>query len=407
MEKRAEPGSRCRQRRLALALVAVAWLGLSLVVARTLAAQLHLRQGRALEFAGQYGKASEQLQAAARIAPGDSEVALAQGWVRLKMATRMSGLLQRNLAGQAVGFFRQAIALTPLEPEAFYGLGQALAMAGGKEGEAALAAYRQAIALWPNNPYYHRALAEALHGRNRPEELVATARTLGRIYPGSYQWLRRQPYWGEPNIQSAFLRGLAEAIAAGTDLRQARSAKAEMLAGDGAWLAAAAEYRQALALAGPAARTETHFQLGTCLLRGGDRAAAEQAFSDGLAVSRGRVADLAGLARTYRALKLAADFPPLLDRLRGRYPLGKAEVVRLAEKMLEQQDPALARALLAPLTDGREYLAEPYYLLSRIAEREGDWEGMAVNARRALNREPERAEYQRQLARALEHRENR
>lgn len=353
--------------------------------------------------AGQYGKAAEELQAAARILPADSDVLLQQGWVQLRMAVRLPGLLKRNLAGQAARYFRQAGEITPLEPESHYGLAQALTMQGPSEAGKALTAYRHAIALWPNNPYYHRALAETLYHQNRPEELAVAVLTLGRLYPGSSNWLRRQPFRDEPSIKAAFRRGLGEAILAGTDVPKARLARAAMLADDGDWLGAAAEYRQALAPAGRGSRPESFYQLGGYLLRGGDRAGAESAFADGLARSQSRVADLAALARTYHSLGLDPDFPPVLERLCSRYPLSKGEVVRLAEKLLEQQRLELARTLLAPLTDGRAYLAEPYFLLSRIAEREGDWVTMETMAQKAITRAPERSEYQRQLSRAQEH----
>jgi tetratricopeptide (TPR) repeat protein len=92
----------------------------------------------------------------------------------------LGNLLREKRPGEAVGFYRAALALRECKP-VYNNLGAALVIEG-QAGEA-IAACRRAIELDPRYPYPHYNLGLALHGQGRVEEAIVAYRRATELDP--------------------------------------------------------------------------------------------------------------------------------------------------------------------------------------------------------------------------------
>ena len=107
--------------------------------------------------------------------------------------------------------------------------------------------FESAIKLKPNGIPYHFALARHLHQMGKNEDLVQTAQSLARIYPGVYDLLKREPMWSD-NVRAAVKSGLLEAIDGKIAVKDAHRSLSYALADEKNWPEAIQHFKETLVL---------------------------------------------------------------------------------------------------------------------------------------------------------------
>ena len=75
----------------------------------------------------------------------------------------------------------------------------------------ALPYFEKAIRLRPNSITFHYAMARYLYQHGDKKELLKTVRTMARIYPEVYMYLKKEPLWS-PSVKAAVKQGFMDAI---------------------------------------------------------------------------------------------------------------------------------------------------------------------------------------------------
>jgi serine/threonine protein kinase/Flp pilus assembly protein TadD len=268
------------------------------------------------------------------------------------------------LAGQAVGYYRVALALRPDSPGVHFHLGIALRAQGDLAG--AIAACQKAITLNPKFAEAHTSLGHALDAQGDHAGAAAA---------------HRQALALKPNYAGAH-NGLGSTLYA-----------------QGDWAGAAAAFRQALALKVDFA--EAHYNLGNALRKQGDLAGATTAYRQAVAhqpdlvephynlglalVAQG---DHAGAAAAFRqAIALQPDHAEAHNNL--------------GLELRAQGDLAGAAAAFRQAIALKPGLAQPHFNLGLVLRAQGDLAGAAAAYRLATALEPDHAESHCNLGHAL------
>jgi serine/threonine-protein kinase len=292
--------------------------------------------GDALFAVGETSRAMQWLRQAQRQHPDDF-------WLNHNLGLYLLQV-QPMEGGEAIGFFRAALALQPHNPGVLTNLGNALRAKGHRDE--AIAAYRVALRLGKDFPTVHNnlgivlrdkglldeAIAEfrealrinkdypvahynlglALRGKRRPEEAIAEFREalrLKKIYPEAHIGLGgaldEKGQFNEAIMEYRKAIRNGEDLRLKEDLRMAHASLGYSLGNMNRWDEAIAEYREAIRLNKDSA--EVHWNLGLALQRQGQFAQA-----------------LAALKRSH---ELGSHQPG------WRYPT--AQAVRAAERLVE------------------------------------------------------------------------
>ena len=302
---------------------------------------------------------------------------------------------------KAKDYYLEANRLNPLDAETAYGLAREevrlerlykyLYPENKDNPYQALPYFKKAVLLRPNGILYHYALARYLYDHDKEEELLSVARTLSRIYPPTYYYLKKEPFWSPP-VKEAVKRGLEEAIEEGSSLRDAHKAMSALLAGEEKWAGAISHYRQALCYQAFNNSAGDYIHLGGLYLKNGGLEEAEESFFKGLDLSRSKEKTLERLYRIYKDEGHMEELYRFYQQASRRFILSYRMDILLARYLIDLSRYNKARQILIDLNQ-KEPTAQAYYWLARIAQIEKDWDSMELAIQKATVLEPKNSHY--------------
>ena len=383
---------------LVLVLSAVAFYCLFLRVM----SQTHLYQAKGHFQEGYYGLCARSLQMACDYQPGDHNIHKELGKVYLKLGNlRRTARESLNWVGKARAHYHKACELNPLDAEAAYGLArgenrlknlfQYLYPEKGQNPHEPLPYYKEAISLRPNGILFRYAMARYLHSQGMRDELLLAVHALARIYPPTYAYLKREPFWS-PDVRETYKTGLRAAIRENVSKREAHMALSSMLAGDKEWEDAIFHYEEALRCRAFDNREGNYIHLGSLHLKNRNPEAAERSFFKALEKSVSRESALGRLYSIYKNAGYPEELTEFYQKAMSRYSLsGEAEIL-LVRSLIDQTRYNQARRILTELND-KSPDAGAYYWLARIARAEKDWDAMELAIQKATVLEPRNSHY--------------
>jgi tetratricopeptide (TPR) repeat protein len=229
--------------------------------------------GAVLSRAGEDRLAREVLRAAQERYPGDF-------WINHNLAFALAqGKPAR--AGEAVGYYRAALAVRPDSPGVYVNLGRALQAKGDLSG--AVAAFRKAIALQPGYAMAHTNLGNALQAQDDLAGAIATYRQAiaqGVEAAGIYHNLGVALY-AKGDLKRA-VAAYRKAIALDPNFASAHNTLGTALHDQGKLVQAVAAHRKAIAL--DPNSVKAYYNLGNTLHDKGDRPGAIAAYRKAIAL---------------------------------------------------------------------------------------------------------------------------
>jgi tetratricopeptide (TPR) repeat protein len=358
-------------------------------------AEVHLRDGN-------YGLAISHLKTAYRYGADDYRIPKQLGDAFHQLGQSAAGARQAFLfALKAKAFYHEASSLNPIDADTAYGqareevrlekLFEYLHPEGDHDPYEALPFFRRAILLRPNAILYRYAMARYLYDHKRTDELLTVVRTLARVYPPAYHYLKGEPLWAPP-VREAVKDGIGQAIEKGILQREAHRSMSFLLAEEGEWPGAIAHYGKALLSQPFHNNVGDYIHLGRLYLKDGDPEGAQEAFFQALELSRSKEGDLEGLYQIYKDEDYSEEFHRFYGQASRRFSLSYQADILLARNLIDLKRYDRARGVLVELIE-KEPTAEAYYLLARIAHLQEDWDSMELAIQKATVLEPANSQY--------------
>jgi len=374
-----------------LAVVAVAVVALY-GLGSLLAVQMYVRQAEKYLDGGNFGLASHALTRAADRDPRDFRIKKRQGDVVLKLAGLRPSYQERvRLYGQALSFYGAAQQLNPLDAESAYGQARAARrlenlqadVPGDDRGGGGTAApfYDAAVQLRPNGVSYRYAQLRYFAERGLKTQLADGTRALCRIFPRSFQYLKKEPFWST-DLETSAARGLEDAVAEGIDQRGALMALATVQERTGDWAGAADHYEKALVERAFTNQSREYARMSTLYLASGEVDQARVNFFKSIRQSRDRERTLERLYHLYRRHDFLRTYINFYQEARRRFVLPVRADILEARALIELKRYTRARDILEAVNH-RTPEAEAYFWLAKIAQADKQWDAMELAAQKA------------------------
>ncbi len=349
-----------------------------------------------------YDLAASYLEKAGRYQTGDYEIQKELGKVFFKLGELESSASRTFLLTQeSKKFYTKALDLNPLDAETAYALARGEArleqlyqhLYSGVKGTPyrPLPYFRQAIRLRPNGIKYNYALARYLHKKKSKDELLAVIRHLARIYPSSYNYLRKEPFW-TPIVKETFKEGLLEATRDKIFARNACMLLSSLSAKEKDLPAAISFYREGLNYKTSLNNSVNYIHLGHLCLKNGQFEQAGENFFYALDISRSVENDIERMYALYKREGHLEKFRQFYQEARRHFIFSSQTDILVARSLIDTKQYQQARAVLAELN--QEYPSgETYYWLARIAQFEKDWDSMELAIQKATVLDPGNSQY--------------
>ena len=373
-----------------------------------LKARLHYHFGGDAMEAKEYAEAVQHYEKATQGQPKDARMVKALGNALHALSQEKPIQEAYALEKRAMAAFEDAAQLIPIDAEARYGQARSLARleqmhpfvhpddAGNPYTP--LPAFHKAIELRPNGILYRYALVRYLYRTGDIRNFYSEIQELVRIYPLTYDHLKKEPFWSPP-LEPVAEQGLQRAVEAGTMPRAALMALADIHERTGEPLEAVRLYSLALQET-PRKNPSHHIHLGRLLLDAGKPQQAEEAFMLGLTESTSREAYLSRVFSIFKAHNRAGAFPEFFDRADSSIPFSFEARLVTARALMETGALIEARHLLGRL-NRRRPTAEAYYLLYTIASKQKDPDRMELAIQKATVLDPRNSRYHHLFSRVL------
>lgn len=369
-----------------------------------LISQIYYTKAIKFQKDGSLGLAAQNYKKAAAYQPRDAKI-----WHKLAEAHLSMGNNETSPrkaffdTNTAKELYLRAARHNPLDPETAYGLARAESRLEQlyqnlhpKEQNTPyhpLPYFERAIQLRPADINVHYALARYFFHHGQKEALFQTVRSMVRMYPPAYHYLKKAPLWS-PSVKNAVKKGLEDAVQARASLASAHRIMAEILDEDKDMAGAIVHYRRALEFEGGNISAQENIYLGRLYLRNNQAKEAEIHFIQGLDSSTSMENAFEDISRIYRDVRRADDYSAFYQTASRRRAFSPEMHVIAARCLIDLKQYDRARRSFMDLN--RETpLAEAYYGLARIAEIEKDWDQMELNVQRATVLEPSNMTYRR------------
>jgi len=375
-----------------------------------LISQIHYQRAKNSIQEGYYDLAASHLKKAYHYQPDDYHTLKQLGKVYHKLGQSIPGARQAfPFALKAKDYYLEASRLNPLDAEIAYGLAREevrleklykyLHPETKDNPYQALPYFRNTILLRPNGILYHYVLARYLHNQKKTDDLSTIIRTLSRIYPPAYYYLKKEPLWS-PRVKEAVKKGLEQAFEEGISQREAHKSMSSLLVGEKEWAAAISHYRQALRYRAFENKAGDYIRLGRLHLKKAEIEEAQENFFKALDLSRPKEKDLERLYRLYKDEGSMEELYRFYQQVSRRFILSYRMDILLARSLIDLKRYYKASQILIYLNQ-EEPTAEAYYWLARIAQAENDWDSMELAIQKATVLEPKNSHYHLLFSRLL------
>jgi tetratricopeptide (TPR) repeat protein len=355
---------------------------------------------------GHFGLAVNQYKKAYSHQPNNASIYKKLADVRYSMAAKKKSAKEAFLHTlKAKDAYLKAAKYNPVDAEIAYGLAKA---------ESRLAVFYQflypkekenpynpipylekAIQLRPNGITYHYAMARYLYFLDQEKELLRIVRSLARMYPPAYDYLKKEALWS-PSVKEAVKMGILDAISQGISAGKAHKALSSILEEDKEWADAITHYRMALESYGDKVSGNDFINLGRLYLQDRQIDKAEIHFIKGLYMTKPMETALGKICNTYKGSGHLDDFHSFYQEVNQRFILSPQMHILAARYLIDIKQYNKAQRILQGLND-KNPTAEAYYWLARMAEMEKDWDSMELNIQKATVLDPYNTNYRRKF----------
>ena len=250
--------------------------------------------------------------------------------------------------------------------------------------------FASAIKLKPNGIPYHFALARYLYQSGREQELLQTAQSLARMYPGVYDLLKREPLWST-EVHAAVKRGLQEAIEEKIAVKEAHRSLSYALADEQNWSEATYHFKEALSYQREISDRD-YIQLGRLYLNDDLTEESIVSFIKALTISPDKEKSLGAITNIFDNRNHQNEFSSFYSEIDTHFFLSPEMHIIAAKKFIDLKQLDKARSILTAVNENRPN-GDAYYWLARIAEIEKDWDAMEINIQKATVLEPTNQHY--------------
>jgi len=255
----------------------------------------------------------------------------------------------------------------------------------------ALPYFEKAIRLRPNSTTFHYAMARYLYQHGDKKALLKTVRTMARIYPSSYKYLKKEPLWS-PSVKAAVKQGFMDAIKQEMLIARAHRAMSTMLAEDNEWDKAIFHYQKALEFKEDNISASEYIHLGRLFLQNNQIKEAQLNFIKGLYVSPSIEKTFSDIGRIFKDTNRIDDYYAFYQETNARFLFSPKMHITSARYLIDLKQYLRAQRILTDLNIQNPN-AEAYYWLARIAEIEKDFDAMELHIQKATVLEPSNINY--------------
>lgn len=385
--------------------------GLFCILGVRLVSHLHYWKGNNLVHEKSYDEAVKHLEKATEYWSSD-----VQAWKKLGEAYHAQSILKPApeayaLTDKAKAAYAEAFRLNPLDAEAAFGLATQEArlerlypyVQKDEKGISynALPYFEKAIRLRPNGITCRYAFARYLHRKGEMGRLHKALEELARIHPSVLGHLKKELFWS-PEVIKAVKKGLNRAVQEGISLHDAHRALSSLLSDQKDYEEAIAHCRKAMVLADTIEdNPEDYLHLGRLYIKAGQPNAAEEHFLRALSMSEDREKDLEGLYNVFDKGGYLKERYQFYDKVRNLFTLSHRTDILLARSLMDMGRLDDARVVLDKVNQQRPS-AEAWYWLSRVAEKEKDWDAMEIAIQKATVLDPRNSSYHARFSQVLQ-----
>ena len=255
----------------------------------------------------------------------------------------------------------------------------------------ALPYLKKAIRLRPNSITLQYAMARYLHQHGDQTELYNTVRTMARIYPEAYTYLKKEPLWS-PSVKAAIEQSFADAIKKGTLIRRAHRAMSTMLVDDNEWDKAIFHYKKALEFKKDTISASEYLHLGRLLLENNQVKEARINFIKGLYASTSFEEAFSSIGFIFKNTGHIDDYYDFYQETNTRFVLSPKMLITSVRYLIELKQYQRAQRLLKNLIRHNPD-AEAYFWLARISEIEKNFDAMELQIQKATVLDPSNMNY--------------
>lgn len=358
---------------------------------------------------GYFGVAERHLKRALAYQPLDGRIHQKLGKVCFELASRANTPSRAHTAlSRARMHFQQSFRLNSNDAETYYRTGLTAARLESHRDPtetvfsrknpnlSARFYFQEAVRLRPNGLLYNYALLHDLARHGEGEAILPIVRGLVAGYPPIYADLKQKSFFS-PEIESAAIEGLHQAVGNTFFSRQAYLHLSEWAAEKKQWDDAIALYRRVLDTS-PDQNTAGHYlHFGKLYLYGGDPSGAAAQFVNSLSLSPLPDKTLEQIYRIYKSEDILKEFGIFFTENRNRFFFSYQADILVARHLIDRLQYDKARDILNSIIF-KKPRAEAYYWLARIAQLEKDWDRMELAIHKAILHDPRNPHYHRVFA---------
>lgn len=245
----------------------------------------------------------------------------------------------------------------------------------------AMPLYERAISLRPNGITVNYAMLKYLFKSSRIDLIPYYIKKVAFVYPSAWSVLKKEPFYKEE--YNAFIKeGLNQAIQNNRSLRLAHSVLSSIYENEGDFTNAIKEYRIALKERSHVNNSESYINLGRCYLKNNDKEAAFIQFVKAMTISKKRKDHIKSIYYLFKQEGRSGYFIELLEQINQKNFTDEALDLYEARAWIDLNNQGRAKSILNFL-NLKEPIAESYYLLATVNQKEKDWDAMELNSQRA------------------------
>ncbi len=357
-----------------------------------------------------YGLAVNKLKNADKYQPGDYNVHKKLGTAYYKLAGLTSDIKKSfTLSQKARNHSQKAFDLNPIDSDTAYSLAiiensmQLLhSMQYPQKNNNIfhpMTWFNKSIDLNPNGVRSRYALVRYLHQQSMAAEMLQNIQALVRIYPLSYQELKKETFWS-PEVKTASFKGLNHAAAENILPRHAHMAITSIMAERKDWQIAISHYRSALQYDPYQNKAGDYHYLGRLYLKGADYDNAEKCFIKTMHMSRDREDRMDNIYHTFKVEGVSKDFLKFHTKIGSIFFTTPHMTILKARCLFDINQPGESKKVLMALNNENPH-AEAYYWLALIAENDKDWDKMELAGQKASTLAPYKSTYHYIFSKAL------
>ncbi len=265
----------------------------------------------------------------------------------------------------------------------------------------ALPMYEKMAQIRPNGLTVHYMIARYFFKKEMHDDLKKTVEHIAFLKPGDFLNgdLTSEPFYDE-TLNASLVKGLEHSIARDVHPRDAYMALSKLLEQRDEYQPALENYKKAVRIRESANKSYHYQRLGRLYLKNRLFPEAFASFNKSLDISLNLTKDIHTIFRIFKKENQIDEFIKYAGSVKDQYKNLQPFGMVIARARIKQGFDNLAKAGLLKML-AEQPGPEVFYLLSNIAEKEGNWDEMELYIQRASVLDPDNCQYYLKFAKAL------